>query len=385
MKRNLVLITLVMLGLLVLTGAVTAQDGLPAFSDLTPGTWTQIKPGGSTGCMYDTEFSFFVRPAEAASDKLMVYFQGGGACWDGFTCGAKGQFAAPDVMDNETDELVAGLFDYANPDNPAADYNVVFVPYCTGDIHIGDAEVTFDVPKDQLGVDYDQITVKFNGYNNVSAVLDWTYANFAAPSQVFVTGSSAGGYAATYYAPHLIQHYAGVPLVHLADAATGVMDAAWQGLNTWNTFAHLAPLSAEIDQAPGAFATSYLAATAAEYPDNTYAQYNTFLDSVQVGFFGLTKGQDVTQGQDVFMAVAQEWSPALLTNLITLDLSSEHFYTYMAGGIEHTILPLPQFYTYEVQGLTVRDWVAGLLSGTPSDALCAVDSGECLSAPVAAE
>ncbi|HRF94738.1 MAG TPA: hypothetical protein PLZ51_06085, partial [Aggregatilineales bacterium] len=132
-----------------------------------------------------TAYSFFVRPAPLPTSKLMIYFQGGGACWDGFTCGAIGQFASryevPDLAGVGELTNNVGFFDYENPENPVADYNAVFVPYCTGDVHGGDSVVTFDVPKEQLGVDFDEITVKFNGRKNSQAVLDWVYENFAEP------------------------------------------------------------------------------------------------------------------------------------------------------------------------------------------------------------
>jgi len=50
---------------------------------LAPG-WNIIEPGGDTVCSDGTPYKFFVRPG--AADKLMVYFQGGGACWTGVTC-----------------------------------------------------------------------------------------------------------------------------------------------------------------------------------------------------------------------------------------------------------------------------------------------------------
>ena len=43
---------------------------------------TLVLPGGETRCIYSysTPFAFQVIPGD--SDKLLFYFQGGGACWD---------------------------------------------------------------------------------------------------------------------------------------------------------------------------------------------------------------------------------------------------------------------------------------------------------------
>ena len=46
---------------------------------------TLVLPGGKTRCIFDssTPYAFQVYPG--ASDKLLVNFQGGGACWDKYS------------------------------------------------------------------------------------------------------------------------------------------------------------------------------------------------------------------------------------------------------------------------------------------------------------
>src|SRR5689334_19223009 len=46
--------------------------------------WTRIEPGGETRCAHDTPFAYWVRPGMV--NKLLVFFQGGGACFDANTC-----------------------------------------------------------------------------------------------------------------------------------------------------------------------------------------------------------------------------------------------------------------------------------------------------------
>lgn len=353
---------------------------MPTFADLPTGEWTQIMTGGETTCMYDTPYSFFVRPASEPTDKLMVYFQGGGACWDGFTCGAIGQFASRyQVGDvSSVGELTNnfGFFDYANEANPVGDYNAVFVPYCTGDIHGGDEVVTFDVPKEQLGVDFDEITVHFNGRKNSQAVLDWVYDNFVQPEQVFVTGCSAGGYGATVNAPFIMEHYADVPVVHMADAAVGVTPDYWDGLTTWG-FDKLGFLD-EVN--PDTFNTEYMLKLAEMYPNNIISQYTTYMDQVQVGFYGIQTGVFVNSSN--FLNVAVDWSAGAIERLNALNEANENFYTYLTGGMVHCITPLPQFYDLEVDGVLVSDWITDLLDGgTAQDVSCDLARGQCINEP----
>ncbi len=85
MKRALFwLILLLVLG----AGVASAQADLPTFSDLGAG-WTQIPLPGAI-CARGTPYSFFVHPGDPA--KLVVYFQGGGACWSAGTCSPGGTF-----------------------------------------------------------------------------------------------------------------------------------------------------------------------------------------------------------------------------------------------------------------------------------------------------
>ncbi len=361
-----------------------AQDApeLPTLDDLEPGVWNQIVPGEDSICMYDTEYSFFVRPAEVPSDKLMIYFQGGGACWDGFSCGAIGQFASVyEVNDDHMNAVTEGMFDFANEANPVSDYNVVFAPYCTGDVHTGDSVVTFDVPSEALGVDFDEITVRFNGYNNSMAVLNWTFENFAAPEEVFVTGCSAGGYGATVNAPFVMQHYNDVRVVHLADAATGVTPQAWEGYTTWNTLGNLPEFVPDLAAATIDTYNNNLTTIAAAmiFPDNTFAQYNTFLDSVQISFYGLLTGRMVDESN--FISIATEWSTALVGNLTEIETTVDNFSSYTAGGLLHCINERPEFYTYTVEDVTVNDWVADLLQHATDDYTCDLAGGECFVDP----
>lgn len=384
MKKVIFLIGLLaLLSLLTVGNAVIAQDDLPAFADMTAGEWTEVVPAGDTVCMYDTEYSFFVRPADEPTDNLMIYFEGGGACWDGFTCGAIGQFASQyEIADNEMEFYVSGMFDYANPMNPVADYNTVFVPYCTGDIHSGNSVVTFEVPAEQLDVDYDEIEVHFNGFTNSQTVLDWTFANFMEPEQVFVTGCSAGGYGASTHAPYVMEHYAGTRVVHMADAANGVSPPEPDLLALWNVSE---PDFIEIGEYDATnFTTVAQLAIAQAYPDNVVSQYNHALDNVQVGFFGLLSGTPVSE--ENFMDVGLVWASGLQGNLTRLEAEAENFHSFTAGGFGHCVTGGDTFYQYTVQDLTVSDWVGSLLSGEDMTSVqCDIASGECFADPVVEE
>src|SRR5262245_48019208 len=94
--RKLAVVGIVVLVMVVGWGSlVKAHDTtLPKLADLKAG-WNELAPGGETMCAYGDPYRFFVHPG--TSDKLMIYFAGGGACWNGIFCSKqfKGQDGQP--------------------------------------------------------------------------------------------------------------------------------------------------------------------------------------------------------------------------------------------------------------------------------------------------
>ncbi len=370
---------------LCLTLVSFAQD-LPNFSDLPRGEWTNIPVEGAQ-CLYGTPYSFFVRPADEPTDKLMVYFEGGGACWDGVTCASKGEFASvyevtPDKMSFYTN----GFFDYDNEANPVRDYNAVLVPYCSGDVHAGNAEVTFEVPAGSVeGYTEPSITVPFNGFSNASSVLDWVYQNIVAPSQVFISGCSAGGYGAVFHTANIMENYANIPAVMLSDASNGVTPSNWEGFTTWNILdgmpsfiEGLANISTEDYNT-----TVHILEMAKAFPENRFAQYNAAIDGVQVSFYALMTQQSIDAFN--FALVAQQWGQGLQENLNTLETEAPNFLSYTAGGLTHCVTMNDITYTFTVDDFLFADWVRGLLDNTTDvSPACDITKGECFTDPTVA-
>jgi hypothetical protein len=345
---------------------IVAQDAeLPSWDELEEG-WNTLAPGGDTTCAYGTEYTFHVRPAE--SEDLLIFFNGGGACWFDQICSPEGPTFQP--FTNEVPGPT-GIFDLENEANPFADYNMVFVSYCTGDVHIGNSEMTYEIPATDES-EAQEFTVFHNGYINSMTVLDWVFENVDSPESIFVTGSSAGAIAAPFYAGVVAEEYPDSEVIQLGDGAGGYRTPATPLVNgVWNTLSIL-PEWPEYSEATLENLTfeAYYVATAARFPDMQMAQYNTANDETQYAFLELTGVSGVPLLE------------LLEANYDDIRNGSETFKTYTAGGDLHTILRLPEFYEYEVDGVTVRDWVADLASGEPvEDVLCT----DCETAPGGAE
>lgn len=343
---RLVTLLMVLIAVNAFAAAVSAQDAtapdLPALDALSAG-WNQISLGGDAVCGRGTPYSFFVRPANP--DKLVVYFQGGGACWDAQTCKPGGTF--DDTVDANELMFYQGIF-ARSVDNPLTDYSFVVVPYCTGDVHTGSNEQTFTGGGNRF-------TIAFNGFTNAQAVLDWTYANYPDPSVVVVTGSSAGSVGAVFNAPYVLDHYRDARAVVLGDGYLGIVPDVWTGFDDWGTGANVSTLDDYTGIQPGVdFTNSLYTALASAFPDAAIAEYTSATDAVQIGFYGLMGGNP------------EDWAAQRDERIAALE-GLDNFNAYVGWGSTHTILATPLFYRMQVNGVRFRDWFADLVEGEAVD------------------
>ncbi|NKB32753.1 MAG: hypothetical protein GKR91_06610 [Pseudomonadales bacterium] len=353
------------------TGHALAQDSLPDLSNLESG-WNAIATDGV--CSAGTPYQFYAKPS-ADNTELLVFFNGGGACWFGEACDLTAQ---PNVhspfadMDANNPAMARGIFDFENPENPFGNYAMVVAPYCNGDVHIGGGEKEYTYQNTE-GDDV-QVTAYHNGFTNSDAILDWVYENFSAPSRVVVSGSSAGAIGGSFYAGLVAEHYEETPVVLIADAAGGYgTPLLYRTFEAWDVASILPDwpeYEGETNQSL-TFEDFYIAS--ANHNDNlTIAQYNTAEDQVQYNFTYL-----IGDPQGSFTLPQR-----LLNNYLIIENNTDQFAHYTAGGNTHTIMGSPIFYQYEVEGVRYVDWVKDLINGHPvKDISCVNEAHGCTDAP----
>lgn len=323
-----------------------ASTGLPSLAELSPG-WNRIEPGGETKCARGDQFWFFVRPGTV--NKLAIAFDGGGACWDASTCGLADAIFSP-TADEEIDSQAGGVADFDNPENPFKDWTHVFIPYCTGDIHWGDNVATY-MPDDGG----EPIVIHHKGRVNGMAVLDWVYENVKTPETVLVTGFSAGSYGSIGYAPYLMEHYADADVYQLGDCGAGIVTDTFfeDSFPSWKAEGMIANWIPALNVPASELKLPDLyAAVGDHYPEQVVGQYNTHNDENQRFYYTAMGGKD------------EDWSPNMLASLDEIIARTPNFREYTAWGVKHVILPYPEFYTYQVDGVRLRNWIADFAAGT---------------------
>ncbi len=229
-----------------------------------------------------------------ASTELVVFLQGGGACWDFFTCGG-----APDLVPKTASSGPFGPEEFArdiyekyprswvrreNLPDALRDATIAFVPYCTGDVHSGDAVATYASPL----AGRPSITWQHVGHANVLAFLKRLGATFPAATRLVVSGSSAGGFGSLSNYPAVRRYWpdakgyliddSGPPLA--GDAIPASSREAWYA--RWGMGASLDGFCPECraDLSQG------LREIAERYPDDRLALLSHLQDLTIRGFFG---------------------------------------------------------------------------------------------------
>lgn len=316
------------------------------------GEWAWIEVDGAM-CRDGSGTGFGLRLQEGAQ-KLMIYLQGGGACFDAGSCADNpDNFAQTDF-----DAFVAGLgeqgvFNLDNEDNSVMGWNHVFVPYCTGDVHSG-SFTDSEVP----GVDGKQ---QFVGYLNMLAYLELLAPYFADADQVLLSGTSAGGYGTLASYPQVADAFAPTQVVLLDDSGPMFEDnAAFSPLlqlvvrNLWGIV--LPENCPEATQLFGDGLENLQLCMAEHYPDANFGFFSFMEDDTMRDFLGIlepvpadTYRQALLALRDDFLVPTGRWS------------------TFYMEGTSHGSLETDgTYFTYQAGGVNLTDWVEGLLMGVPA-------------------
>ncbi len=173
--------------------------------------WVRVEIPG-TVCSNGSQYRFWYYDSPTSTN-MAISFEGGGACWDYPSCsGQIGILGAANPNGIPTDYITQMKAKYVSPilngNDPGVPgrakqnivtngWDMVYVPYCTGDVHVGNRVATYTDP---TGVN-PPLTFRHNGYNNSIAIANFLHTRFPSINKLLVTGFSAGGVASssTFY------------------------------------------------------------------------------------------------------------------------------------------------------------------------------------------
>ncbi|MBK9265673.1 MAG: hypothetical protein IPM54_38525 [Polyangiaceae bacterium] len=332
--------------------------------DAPPGKWTWIEVDGAK-CRNGSPAGFGIRP-QTDSDKLVIYLEGGGACFNGTTCGINpASFGAVAFAGWENTSGAAGIFNANNDENPVKDWNMVYVPYCSGDIHAGNA-TNVDIPGALSPKDQD-----FVGYANIYLYLKRIIPTFPGLSKVLLTGISAGGFGAAYNYVRVAEAFCPTPVILVDDSGPPMSDAyiapclqsRWRSL--WNLNNTLPADCPECAGPDGGGIVHYVDYVGKKYPNARLGLISSTRDAVISLFFGYGKN-DCQNIDGIASSVDGNVYAAGLMDLRDNHMgTSGQWGTYFVDSTTHTYLLGPGFYSTAVQGKKLSAWLGDIVNDGP--------------------
>ena len=324
--------------------------------DVPPLQWKYIEVPG-TQCMNGDVAGFGISH-NPDSKNLMIYLEGGGACFND-ACDFSA-FNIPFIPPPD------GIFNRSNPQNPVKDWSMIYVPYCTGDIHGGDADT-------QLGGQ----TRHFRGYTNVTTYLKQWVPTFADADNILLTGISAGGFGSALNTMQVAEAFGpGPQLITLDDSgpplSNEVIPPCLQAnfREVWGLDKTILAACGPDCQDPDDFATELLDHVLTKYPDIRFGLFSNTADTVIRGFmsFGWGNGQHDNCGGVPTIVPADVYEGGLMA---LRDKYPDVAATYYIGqgqvlynfGQGHTVLRSPSFWTTVIDGVPLPQWVGDVIAG----------------------
>jgi hypothetical protein len=333
------------------------------------------------------------------ANKLLIYFEGGGACTTvgfchfnpanidsvltgdgqsvlGTALAAGPGRQQPGVYNNGT---LDGIFSPDNAENPYKDWNMVYVPYCTGDVHFGSNEAGMvpNLAEPQ----------KFVGYKNSREFMSHIAPTFKGKvERVVVTGASAGSFGAALNFSMIADSFAGTRVDAVLDSGAPFEDAQWPAClqkswrELWKMNDSFPKDCTECFNADGGGMIGLADFLIRKHPTGNIAAISSLHDEVIRLFF--TPGDDncatiatadpfeITLGQigGTMLFSADTYEKGLLGLRAKYASTNRIASYYFAGDIDtqHQHTFRPRFYEKLVGGKSMAQFTKEFLDGTNS-------------------
>ncbi len=310
-------------------------------------------------CRDSSETGIAVRLGNESS-KWVIFLQGGGACFVAQNCATNSSSYTEDNLNNAVSNhgfMYEGILNTDKEENIVKDWNFIFIPYCTGDVHSGSKlnGQAVDVPGVQ----------RFVGNNNVDLVLEYMkpYFDHHNIDEMVITGTSAGGFGAhlTYY--DFKELYPNLKTYLINDSGPLLSDRAvfpnCLQIGFTLVFGIEYPQDLWNCCSPSyGLADVYTYGTDL-YPDDKFALVSFTEDPVIRNHF--SAGQNNCTGGPISADAYRESLSHLRDNVLDPTGKISTFYT--PGEKHGFITNNEKYYNLEEDGYSVAEWMTSIMSG----------------------
>ena len=353
----------------------------PAVSVPLRGQWVQVVLDGAawgTRCGDGSPYAFWLKlaPASLPPGRVVIDLQGGGVCIFESDC----KRVSASLFKATDDVAPTGGYMSTDPSiNPFAGWTMMFLPYCTQDVHIGGG----------LQSVFPSITVNRFGALNVRAALRylrdalWPTLQATTPEgyrpdllTVVFGGESAGGYGVNYNYHYVLDDLRWAHTTAVPDSSAGldngtalsvknlgVLVSGTTNPSGWGTAAYQPPYCLAGDC--GVILPILQTATSARLKAVPEQQ-----------ILNVSNQADTTQQTTTFFSRLPRWINALRAAYCAEEgKNGLHFWLPAVSTPYHTILETTsRFTTVTAGGVTVRNWLADAMAN-PDAVTDRVDEG----------
>jgi len=219
--------------------------------------------------------------------------------------------------------------------------------------------------------------VEHRGYHNAKLAEKWAREHFLDPSDIFVTGSSAGAYGATMNAIFLNEAYPASSINMFADAGNGVITQEFleEQFGNWGVEENLPDVPGIGDVPISEQSIPKIITAAARYfPRTNWAHYSAAYDG---GNGGQTGFYHVMLNPNFFIVWEYWWQSSCVFNAVmrqqafdteaAISQENDNYRFFIASGSAHTTFGNPRVYDDTTGGVPpLVDWVNAMIDDTPA-------------------
>ena len=338
------------------TGGAAGSGGGPSGPPITApdNQWTWV-PFPEAKCRNGSETGIAINP-NSSSSEVMIFLEGGGACYNGITCAQNpSSFGQSSFNSWQSNGGTRGVFDRTQASNPVRDWNYVYVPYCTGDVHAGNN------PGGNPGLGPQQ----YVGYRNIGLYLQRIVPTFPSATRVLLTGVSAGGFGAAANYDRVSIAFGTIPVHMLDDSGppmsdtyiTGCLQDNWRQL--WGFDSTLLADCGSACPNNDDYVLDFVKYLANKYSNRRLGLIESTQDTVIRFFYGF----GLSNCNNFLPMSGSMFEQGLLDGKSQLGGFSA-FHSFLFTGNDHTSLGGNSLYSRTSQGTALVDWFDDFLNGS---------------------
>lgn len=314
-------------------------------------TWQWFPIEGAI-CRDGSQAGFSVNAVEGATD-LMVFFEGGGACFEAMNCAAN----PPSISVTGRWPGAVGMFNREQASNPFKDWNLVYLPYCTGDVFSGSTT--------NVVIEHVRGEQQFVGDTNMRLFLDRLVPTFHDTKRLAITGISAGGMSALANTQRLSRAFGDAEVTLIDDGGPPLTQTYLPAcLQSW--WNELWNLDKSVIADCGAGCTSadnFLMDVSQQLVRADETRIHglfSFKEDAVVRLLYSFGAKDCAMKPIPYMK-ASELSSGLDEFRAIMRAQSDRFGTYYAPGTAHTCIQTDCLYGMNVDGVALTTWIQDLI------------------------